>query len=165
MKSQTLLPPYRDLFGYGATPPQAQWPNGARVAVSLVLNVEEGSEQAIGRGDPVNETVYDMVDTLQDAPNLAMESHFDYGARAGYWRIVRLLERYQATCTINGCAEALELTPWLAQDAVARGFEITCHGNRWQSHIRMTPSGRLAHTLPSYAAYPATPDGGGRLLV
>jgi peptidoglycan/xylan/chitin deacetylase (PgdA/CDA1 family) len=67
-----------------------------------------------------------------------MESHFEYGTRSGYWRIVRLLERYGATCTINACAQALEISPWLARDAVARGFEIACHGYRWESHGAMS---------------------------
>jgi allantoinase len=130
------VPPHRNLVGHGPDPPHAQWPNGARVAVSLVLNVEEGSERAVSRGDRVNEAVYDMVEAIEGGPNLTMESHFDYGTRAGYWRIVRVLERYGATCTVNACAEALALAPWLARDVVARGFEVSCHGYRW-----MTPHG------------------------
>jgi allantoinase len=131
------LPAHRNLLGYGPNPPHARWPGGARVAVSLVLNVEEGSERAVSRGDPVNEPVYDMVEAIEGGPNLAMESHFDYGPRAGYWRIVRVLDRYGATCTVNGCAEALALSPWLARDVVARGFEVSCHGYRWMSPHRM----------------------------
>ena len=125
-------PSHRNFIGHGPNPPHAHWPGGARVAVSLVLNVEEGSEQAVSRGDQVNEHVYDMIDNVEGV-NLAMESHFDYGTRAGYWRIVRVLERYGATCTVNACAEALVLSPWLARDAVARGFEISSHGYRWLS--------------------------------
>jgi len=125
-------PSHRNFIGHGPNPPHAHWPGGARVAVSLVLNVEEGSEQAVSRGDRVNEHVYDMIDNVEGV-NLAMESHFDYGTRAGYWRIVRVLERYGATCTVNACAEALALSPWLARDAVARGFEISSHGYRWLS--------------------------------
>jgi len=86
----------------------------------------------VSRGDRVNEHVYDMIDNVEGV-NLAMESHFDYGTRAGYWRIVRVLERYGATCTVNACAEALALSPWIARDAVARGFEISSHGYRWLS--------------------------------
>jgi allantoinase len=66
-------------------------------------------------------------------PNPTMESHFDYGTRAGYWRIARVLEHYGATCTLNACAEALALSPWLGRDALGRGFEISCHGYRWLS--------------------------------
>lgn len=127
------VPPHRNFVGYGAHPPHARWPNGARVAVSLVLNFEEGSEQAVSRGDAVNEPVYDMIDVVEGVPNPAMESHFDYGLRAGYWRIVRVLERYGAPCTVNACAEAVALSPALARDALARGYEISCHGYRWAS--------------------------------
>ena len=127
------VPAHRNFVGHAPQPPHARWPGGARVAVSLVLNVEEGSEQAVSRGDRVNEHVYDMVDLVDGGPNLTMESHFDYGLRAGYWRIVRVLEKYGATCTVNACAEAVALSPWLGRDAIARGFEISCHGYRWLS--------------------------------
>ena len=92
------------------------------------MNVEEGSEQAISRGDAVNEHVYDMIDVLTGGPNLSMESHFDYGTRAGYWRIARVLERYGATCTLNACSEALALSPWLGLDAIGRGSRSRATG-------------------------------------
>lgn len=138
------LLPHRDLYGHGPNPPHPHWPNGAKIAVSIVLNIEEGSEQTITHGDGRNETVYDMIETISDAPNLTMESHFDYGPRAGYWRIVRILQRYGVTCTVNGCAEALERSPWIAKDAVGRGFEISCHGDRWVSHVYMSPEEEAA---------------------
>ena len=119
---------HRNLRGYGPNPPHADWPGGARVAVSFVLNIEEGSEFAVSRGDPVNETVYDMIESINDTVNLTMESHFDYGTRAGYWRIVRVLEKYGVPCTANICAEALELSPWWGEDLAARGFDLSCHG-------------------------------------
>lgn len=134
----TLDPFHRDFRGYGAHPPHANWPNGARVAVSLVLNIEEGSERAVSRGDERNEHVYDMIEDIRAAPNLTMESHFDYGPRAGYWRIVQVLEHYGAACTLNACAEALRLTPWLGHDALARGYEISCHGYRWESPLGLS---------------------------
>ena len=102
------------------------------------MNVEEGSERAVSRGDDRNEPVYDMIEDIVGQPNLTMESHFDYGTRAGYWRIVRVLKEHSATCTLNACAEALELSPWLAKDAIERGFEIACHGYRWESHLHMS---------------------------
>ena len=128
----------RDLRGYGENPPRADWPGGARVAVSLVLNVEEGSERRISRGDEVNENVYDMIDDIVDSPNPSMESHFGYGTRAGYWRIMRVLDRYGVSCTANCCAEALALSPWLPRDLLDRDHEISCHGYRWTSHLYMT---------------------------
>lgn len=128
---------HRDLYGYGANPPAANWPGGARVAVSLVLNVEEGSERSISRGDKENEPLFGIVGEVRGKPNLTMESHFDYGTRAGYWRIVRLLEKYGIPSTLNACAEALELSPWLARDAIARGHEVSGHGYRWMSPADM----------------------------
>lgn len=128
----------RDFIGYGAHPPNAGWPGGARVAVSFVLNVEEGSERAVSRGDPTNEPVYDMIDEITGQPNPTMESHFDYGTRAGYWRIIRVLESYRVPCTLNACAEALAISPWLGRDALARGHEIACHGDRWESPLGMS---------------------------
>jgi allantoinase len=127
----------RDFAGYGEHPPFADWPGGARVAVSLVLNVEEGSERAVSRGDAVNEPVYDMIDEIVGQPNLAMESHFDYGTRAGYWRIMRVLETHGVPCTLNACAEALALSPRLGRHALERGHEISCHGDRWQTPLGM----------------------------
>ncbi len=129
---------HRNLWGYGETPPFADWPGGARVAVSLVLNIEEGSEHAVSRGDSWNEPVYEMTQQDLADPDLAMESHFDYGARAGYWRILRVLDRYGAACTLNACAEALERTPWIAERGLARGDEIACHGERWASPIGLS---------------------------
>ena len=129
---------HRDFRGYGEHPPFADWPDGARVAVSFVLNVEEGSERTVSRGDAVNEPVYDMIESIDDAVNLTMESHFEYGTRAGYWRLVRVLEKYGVTCTANICAEAVEISPWWGEDLVARGFEISCHGHRWESPLGMS---------------------------
>ncbi len=129
---------HRDLVGYGENPPAAAWPQDARVAISVVLNIEEGSERAVSRGDAINEQLFGMVGEVPGKPNLTMESHFDYGTRAGYWRIMRVLAKYGVPCTLNVCAEALELSPWLAKDAIARGHEISAHGYRWQSPAHLT---------------------------
>ena len=122
----------RDLFGYGSQPPRADWPGDARVAVSLMLNVEEGAELSIADGDERNEKVYEVVDELEGTPDPCLESHFGYGTRAGYWRIMRVLERFGVPVTVNACARALERSPWLAEDALARDHEISCHGYRWE---------------------------------
>ena len=124
----------RDLKGYADAPPFADWPGRARVAVSFVLNIEEGSERSILAGDAVNEHVYDMIQEVKGVPNLHMTGNFTYGPRAGYWRIADMLDRYGATCTVNACAQALEMTPWIAEDCVRRGYEIACHGYRWETH-------------------------------
>ncbi len=143
---------HRNFTGHGESPPFADWPGGARVAVSFVLNVEEGSERTVSRGDAVNEPVYDMIETINDTVNLTMESHFDYGPRAGYWRVVRVLEKYGVTCTANICAEAVEISPWWGEDLVARGFEVSCHGYRWESPLGMTEDAERAWIARSVAA-------------
>jgi len=79
-----------------------------------------------------------MIDEIVDQPNPTMESHFDYGTRAGYWRIIRVLEKHGIVCTLNACAEALALSAWLGKDALARGHEISCHGYRWLTPLGMS---------------------------
>src|SRR5260221_4601757 len=81
----------RDFLGYGARLPQAGWPSGARVAVSIVVNVEEGAELSIADGDERNEAVYEVADEVVGLPDGCMESHFEYGTRAGYWRVLDAL--------------------------------------------------------------------------
>ncbi len=111
----------RDFFGYGANPPDAKWPGDARVAVSFVLNVEAGSELSLADGDERNETIYEIVEPVDGVPNYCLASHFDYGTRVGYWRIMRSLERYDTPCTVSAAGRAIERSPWLAKDAVKRG--------------------------------------------
>ncbi|WP_291296849.1 polysaccharide deacetylase family protein [Elioraea sp.] len=127
----------RDFVGYGRNPPDPQWPGGARVAVSLVLNIEEGAEYALADGDPHNESMYEIQEEVAGARHLALESHFEFGSRVGYWRLMEVMERYGAVSTLNACARAMERTPWLGRDAVARGHEVSCHGWRWENHVHM----------------------------
>lgn len=134
-----MIFPSRDLVGYGPTPPKVSWPNNARVAVSFVLNFEEGSEYSVADGDNRNEAVYEVIDKLDGIPDPCIQSHFDYGTRVGWWRIMDLLERHGVTCTVSSCGRAVERYPELAQDAIKRGHEVSGHGWRWESHARMTP--------------------------
>jgi allantoinase len=127
----------RDFLGYGGRPPHPNWPDDARLAISLVVNVEEGAELSVGLGDERNEAVYEIVEEVVGAPDAAKDTHFDYGTRAGYWRVVELLDRYGMKAHMNCCARALTLSPWLARDAVARGHEIGCHSYRWERHAGM----------------------------
>ena len=138
------ISPDRDFTGYGATPPRVRWPGGARVAVSLVLNVEEGAEMALSSGDERNEAVYEVHQELPGLRDLCMESHFEYGARAGYWRIQRVLDRHGLPVTLNLCTRAIEATPWLPRDAVSRGHEIMCHGERWEDQAHLTAEAECA---------------------
>ena len=106
--------------------------------MSLVVNVEEGAELTLSAGDERNESRYEVVDEVVGAVDPCMESHFEYGTRAGYWRIMALFARFGVPATVSACARALEQSPWLARDALARGHEIACHGYRWESHAGMS---------------------------
>ena len=128
----------RDFAGYRDNPPQVQWPNGARLALSIVVNIEEGAELAVSMGDEHNEFVYEIVERIDGARDLCMESHFAYGARAGWPRLRRALKRHGVTATLNACGRAVACSPWIAQEAVADGHEIMCHGYRWENHAHMT---------------------------
>jgi allantoinase len=128
----------RDFRGYGGDFPDPQWPDRARVAVSFVVNVEEGAELSLGSGDDRNESVYEVADEVTGVPDACMESHFEYGTRAGYWRILAVLERFSVAATLSACGRALEVSPWLAADGVRRGHEVSAHGYRWERHANMT---------------------------
>lgn len=127
----------RDLIGYGAAPPHAHWPGDARVAVSFVLNFEEGAEFNVADGDERNEAVYEVIDRLDSVPDACIQSHFDYGTRAGWWRILDTFDRFDVRCTVSACGLAVERSPMLALDAVRRGHEVSAHGWRWESHAGM----------------------------
>jgi allantoinase len=127
----------RDLLGYGGDYPDVRWPDGAGLAVSLVLNIEEGAELAVSAGDERNEPGHETVQEVSGAPDLCMESHFEYGSRVGYRRITQLIDRFGLPLTLNACGRALEATPWIGEDAARRGYEICCHGWRWESHAGM----------------------------
>ena len=106
----------RDLKGYGRTPPDPKWPGGARVAVSFVINFEEGAEMSLSSGDPHNEKVYEVTDEVVDVPDRCMESHFEYGTKAAWWRIADVLERLGVPATVSTCGLAAQLSPWLIEE-------------------------------------------------
>ena len=91
----------RDLLGYAGSPPDPHWPGGARVAVSIVVNFEEGSEFSISDGDPENEAVYEIEQRLAGRPDPAIDSHFEYGSRAGWWRIMEVLGEHGTSATVS----------------------------------------------------------------
>lgn len=128
----------RDFYGYGPTPPHAQWPGQARVAVSFVLNIEEGAELSIRDGDERNEGVYEAVEEIKGLPDPCQDSHYEYATRVGYWRVIETLAAAGAPVTLNACGRAIQRSPWLAKDAIARGHEICCHGWRWERHAGMS---------------------------
>lgn len=113
------------------------WPNGARLAVSVVVNVEEGAELSIADGDERNESVYEAVEEIVGHPDPCMETHFAYGLRAGWGRIRSVLGERGIKATMNACGRAIERSPWVAREAVADGHEMSCHGWRWERHAGM----------------------------
>jgi putative urate catabolism protein len=124
----------RDLVGYGAHPPQADWPGGARLAVQFVLNYEEGAENSILHGDAASEAFLSEIVGAQPLPgvrHVSMESLYDYGARVGVWRILRLFERKRVPLTVFAVAMAAERNPQAIRAMVDAGHEIANHGWRW----------------------------------
>lgn len=124
----------RDLIGYAGAPPDPKWPNGARVAVQFVLNYEEGGENAVLHGDKGAEAfLSDMVGAhaVADARNMAMESLYEYGSRAGFWRLHGLFQGFGLPLTVFGVATALERNPAAVEAMLEAGWEIASHGYRW----------------------------------
>ena len=130
-----MTSPYpRDLAGYGARPPKADWPGGARVAVQFVINYEEGGENAVLHGDPASEAfLSDIIgaDARPGVRHMSMESLYEYGSRAGVWRLMRLFADFEIPVTFFAVAMALERNPAVAEAAVAAGHEMCSHGWRW----------------------------------
>jgi allantoinase len=124
----------RDMIGYGAHPPQAGWPGEARLALQIVLNYEEGAENSILHGDRASETF--LADIIGAAPfvgerHMSMESLYEYGSRAGFWRLMRLFAERRIPVTVFAVAMALERNPEAARAMVAEGHEVASHGWRW----------------------------------
>lgn len=139
----------RDLVGYGADVPHARWPGGARIALSFVLNYEEGGEHSVLHGDAASETFLSEIIGAQAFAmrHLSMESIYEYGARAGVWRILRLFAARGVPLTIYAVAMALARHPALARALVAAGHEIACHGLRWISYQQVDEATERAHML------------------
>lgn len=132
----------RDMHGYGPTPPFANWPGGAHVAVQFVLNYEEGGENNVLHGDAASEAF--LVDVLGAAPwpnqrHANVESMYEYGARAGFWRLHRLFTEAQLPVTIYGVATALMRAPAQLAAMQDAGWEIASHGYKWVQHKDMPP--------------------------
>ncbi len=124
----------RDLMGYGETPPAADWPGGARIAVQFVINYEEGAERSVLHGDPASEHfLSEMVGTapIPDMRHMSMESLYEYGSRAGFWRLRRLFDDYALPVTVFGVAQAMERNPAAVEAMLTSGWEVASHGWRW----------------------------------
>lgn len=124
----------RDMVGYGANPPHPQWPGDARIALQIVMNYEEGSEYSIPDGDNHSETYLWEVPGASMGPgnrDLIVESVYEYGSRAGFWRLMRLFADRNIKITVFGAALALERNPEAADAIVGAGYDVCCHGWRW----------------------------------
>jgi len=137
----------RDMIGYGADPPFADWPGGARVALQIVLNYEEGGENSVLHGDRASETFLSEIIGAQafEARHMSMESLYEYGSRAGFWRIMRELERRAIPVTVFGVSMALERNPEAVAALLAGGHEIACHGWRWITYQSMDEATEREH--------------------
>ena len=127
----------RDFVGYGKNLPQIQWPGSARLAISLVVNYEEGAEYSILDGDPHHETNGEVPSPVPlGQRDLVNESFFEYGSRVGVWRLLDLLQHYGVRATFFCCALALERNPAVARHITALGHEACGHGYRWEEYHR-----------------------------
>lgn len=152
-----LMGPTRNLVGYGRTPPAGRWPNGARLAINVVVNYEEGSERSFAMGDPDQEpmTEWGSYPVPPDVRNLAMESMYEYGSRVGVWRVLDALGDAGVPSTFFACAVAFEQNPEVAKATVAAGHEICSHGYRWEEAFRLTEDEerkRMALAITSFEA-------------
>jgi len=131
MSGPQLYP--RDLRGYGQHPPNPNWPDNARIAVSIVLNYEEGGESCVLHGDSHSESVLTDIgaEPLLGARNLNVESLFEYGSRVGFWEIMRMIRQQRVDATVYAVGMALERNPEAAAEIAASGLEVACHGQRW----------------------------------
>jgi peptidoglycan/xylan/chitin deacetylase (PgdA/CDA1 family) len=148
----------RDFVGYGADPPRVEWPGGARVAVNLVVNYEEGAENRLEDGSVSRETLGESPSPIPPTErDLANESMYEYGSRAGVWRLLRTLQTFGVNATFFACAEALARNPSVARAITAAGHDIVAHGNRWEEHYLLDREAeraaieRAVHTIRSLA--------------
>src|SRR5262245_22368092 len=143
----------RDLVGYGRRPPHPRWPGDARIAVQFVLNHEEGAENCVLDGDPASETFLSEIIGAQafPMPHMSMESLFEYGARAGLWRVLRAFEQRGLPLTVFAAARALQRHPEAAAAYRELGHEIAGHGLRWISYQLVDENTERAHLTEAVA--------------
>lgn len=137
----------RDLIGYGAQPPHARWPGGARIALQFVLNYEEGGENNVLHGDAASEQFLSEIVGAAAYPDrhMSMEGIYEYGSRAGVWRILREFEQRKLPLTVFGVSMALQRHPELTRAFVELGHEIACHGWRWIHYQSMDEATEREH--------------------
>ena len=145
----------RNLVGYGQQPPHPRWPNNARIAVQIVLNYEEGGENCILHGDPASEAFLSEIvgaDARKGVRHMSMESIYEYGSRAGVWRLLRIFKEYQVPVTIFAVGMAVERNPAVIEAMVDAGHEICSHGYRWIDYQYVTEDQEREHIGLAIAA-------------
>jgi putative urate catabolism protein len=148
MSSNTPTGYPRDLAGYGRDAPDPRWPGGARVALQFVLNFEEGGENSILHGDVASEAF--LTDVLGAQPwrgqrHMNVESMFEYGSRAGFWRLWRIFTARNIPVTVFGVASALARNPHVVAAMREAGWEIACHGLKWIDYKDFSRDDEAAH--------------------
>ncbi len=144
--SDTAYP--RDLIGYGAHPPDPRWPGGARLALQVVLNYEEGAENSVLHGDAASEAFLSEIigaEAFTGERHKSMESLYEYGSRSGLWRLLRIFRERAIKVTVFGVAMALQRHPQAVQAMLADGHEIACHGWRWINYQFVDEQTERAH--------------------
>ena len=156
----------RDMIGYGPTPPDAQWPGGAKIAVQFVLNYEEGGENNILHGDPASEAFLSEIvgaAAWSGQRHWNMESIYEYGARAGFWRLHRLFSGAGIPVTVYGVATALARSPEQVEAMSTAGWEIASHGLKWIEHKDMEEAeerAQIAEAIRLHTEVVGTPPQG-----
>lgn len=143
----------RDLRGHGRNPPHARWPRGARIAVQFVLNHEEGGENSVLHGDEASEQFLSEMfnPAAYPARHMSMEGIYEYGSRAGVWRILREFERRGLPLTVFGVATALQRCPEITAAFVELGHEIACHGLKWIHYQNVDEATERRHMAQAMA--------------
>ena len=128
----------RNFTGYGRNPPRVKWPGDARIAISVVVNYEEGSEYSTLDGDETHEVNNEVPSPVPVSQrDLANESFFEYGSRVGVWRLMSILDDFSISASFFCCALALERNPEVGREIVRRGHEVVGHGYRWEEYYLM----------------------------
>jgi putative urate catabolism protein len=145
----------RDLVGYGASPPDPRWPNGARIAVQFVINYEEGAERSVAHGDTGSEA---FLSEMVGAPShparaMAMESLYEYGSRAGFWRLHRIFQARHVPVTVFGVAQALATNPDAVAAMQSADWEIASHGLRWIDYQDVSEAVERDHVREAIALH------------
>jgi putative urate catabolism protein len=148
----------RDMVGYGETPPKANWSDGARIALNFVINYEEGGENNILHGDAASEAFLSEIvgaAAWEGQRHMNMESIYEYGSRAGFWRLHRMFTERNLPVTVFGVASALARNPEAVAAMNAAGWEMATHGLKWIDYRNVPPEVERAHIAEAIRVHEA----------